>query len=109
LLEKVDVIYDRNEDFLRHIQADWRNKRRRREFPLLDLINTVAPAASETTPALQAADMLAWAANRLHAGPHNGPRDSEINEICHGILNGPATWSIDLDAATLQEKYGRIH
>jgi hypothetical protein len=104
LLEKIDVIYDRDEDFLRHIDADWRNKKIRRRYPWWDLINTVAPANSKLTPALQAADMLAWAASRLK----NGPRDKEIDELCGAILNGPATWNLDLDADTLQKKHGRI-
>ena len=46
-------------------RTDWSNKKLRKRFPMLELIRTIAPAEMRRTPAIQAADMVAWARNRL--------------------------------------------
>lgn len=104
VLEKIDVFYDRNEAFLRHVHSDWRDKKLRKRYPVLDLVNTVAPANSRLTPPLQAADMLAWSCNRLLVGP----RDEQVDKVCASVLGSTGMWSVDLNADVLQKMYGRI-
>jgi hypothetical protein len=68
LLEAIELCFDRNEPFMHHIQADWRNKRVRKERPALGLIKRIASEVMESTPRLQMADVIAWGRNRLAAG-----------------------------------------
>jgi hypothetical protein len=105
ILDKVDVVYDRNETFLNHVHTQWTSRKMRERFHVLRLINTVASAAAGLTPALQAADMVAWSANRLRVGP----RAAETDQLCKEIVwEGLCTWHCDLDARYLQKRHGRI-
>jgi hypothetical protein len=67
-LEWMDLIFDVNEPFMRHIYADWVNKKYRREHPSMEIIGSIATGIAARTPALQMADMVAWSRNRLASG-----------------------------------------
>jgi hypothetical protein len=69
IVDVIEMFFDRNERFMGHIQTDWNNKKLRKRFPMLELIRTVAPAEMRLTPPIQAADMVAWARNRLAVPP----------------------------------------
>lgn len=65
ILELVELYFDRNEPFMRHIDADWNSKTIRKRFPAWEWVRMIRPVASAETPALQMADMIAWGRNRL--------------------------------------------
>jgi ribosomal protein L35 len=67
---KMDVYFDRNEKFMRHIQPDWTSKQIRKRHPQWELVNSIGQAIMETTPALQMTDVVAWGRNRLASGSH---------------------------------------
>ena len=73
ILDQMEVFFDRNEGFMRHISTDWNDKRVRRKYPIWNLIKTIAPATMQNTPPLQGADMIAWARNRLATTPPLSP------------------------------------
>lgn len=52
--------FDRNEPFMRHIRADWENKRIRRLYPAWSLVKTIEAIPMQTTPQLQMADLICW-------------------------------------------------
>ncbi len=64
----MEVYFDRNEKFMRHIEPDWRNKEIRRRHPMWNLVGSIGQAVMENTPALQMSDVVAWGRNRLTAG-----------------------------------------
>jgi len=67
-LESVDLIFDRNEPFMRHLRADWENKKFRKKHPAWEIVRSMVTAKMESTPGLQMTDMIAWAKNRLESG-----------------------------------------
>jgi hypothetical protein len=69
IVDGIELFFDRNERFMGHIQTDWNNKKLRKRVPMLELIRTIAPAEMRFTPPIQAADMVAWARNRLAVPP----------------------------------------
>ena len=103
ILDKIDIFYDRGEQFLRHIDHLWRGGTTSKH-PFWQLVNTVAPAKMRETPPLQAADMIAWSSNRLLAGPRN----ERIDEVCQHVIEATAGWHLILDAPGLQKVYGRV-
>jgi hypothetical protein len=106
VLDKIDVIYDRNEPFLKHVYRDWKGpKKDRLRKPFWDLVNTVAPVDCRKTPALQLADMMAWSVNRSHAGPPN----ARIDELSSFIVNTPDALTAYINEGVLLRQYGRIH
>jgi hypothetical protein len=105
ILNNIDVVYDRSEGFLGHMYARWTTKKMRQRFPELHLVNTIASADAKKTPALQAADMLAWSANRLWIGP----RHQDIDSLCEDLLaHGLSGWHGEYDAEHLQDRRGLI-
>jgi hypothetical protein len=70
LLGAMEVYFDRNEPFMRHIHQDWTSKKLRSRFPGWEIVKYIGPAVVENTPALQMADVIAWGRNRLHSGSH---------------------------------------
>jgi hypothetical protein len=65
ILDTLEIFFDQGEPYMGHIQNDWNNKKLRQKLPVLELIRTIAPADMRLTPPIQAADMVAWARNRL--------------------------------------------
>lgn len=59
---KVELIFDRNEPFQRTIQRMWESRK-----GYAKLLSSIASDVAEETPALQAADFLAWSANRAYS------------------------------------------
>jgi hypothetical protein len=70
VLERIELVFDRDEPYQRQIEADWRNKEIRRRYPLYEWVRSITSAAAIDVPALQMADMVAWGTNRLQAGSH---------------------------------------
>ena len=85
LLDPIDGYFDRNEPFMHHIQADWKNKKIRQRFPVWGMVRTIAPVAMETTPQIQMADMIAWGRNRLSCG--SLPNKDKFHEVAMRAAN----------------------
>ncbi len=64
IMGAIDAYFDRGEQFMRHIDADWKNKRIRKEYPAWNLIRTIAPVDMRVTPPIQMADMICWGYSR---------------------------------------------
>jgi hypothetical protein len=100
IIGPIEIFFDHNESFLRHIYRPWVHPERNREF--WGLVKTVAPVDSKHTPPVQASDMLAWCANRLRVGPAN----SRIDEVCRMVVDsGSATWSVIIDEDAIKGEY----
>ncbi len=67
---KMEVFFDRNEGFMRHIEPDWTSKAIRKRDRKWELINSITQATMQYTTALQITDVLAWGRNRLSSGSH---------------------------------------
>jgi hypothetical protein len=67
-LGKIEAFFDRNEEFMRHIYADWTSKVIRRRDPFWELVGSIGASDMEDTTALQIADVIAWGRNRLESG-----------------------------------------
>jgi hypothetical protein len=104
VLSKIDVFFDRNEEFLKHIYRDWTDRRIRRKQPWWSLVNTVAPANSQLTPPLQGADMLAWSHNRLLSGPP----DQRIDAIARDVVESPPCLHLVIDEQAIRKTQGSI-
>ncbi|MBI4444123.1 MAG: DUF3800 domain-containing protein [Acidobacteria bacterium] len=65
ILEPMEIYFDRDEPFMRNIEADWKSSKMRNRFPALNLIRAIEQADMKLFPPLQAADMVAWAVQRL--------------------------------------------
>ncbi len=100
ILDSIDVFFDRNERFMGHIAGDWNNKKTQKTPPIWGLVRTIAPADMRQTPPLQAADMLAWARNRMAVVERN----DKFSQLARDILNGPARTFIDLNEKALSSR-----
>jgi hypothetical protein len=60
----MELFFDKGEHFLHEVNRLWRVKPSRRLKPPLNLIVAVVPVDMESSPAIQAADYLAWNTNR---------------------------------------------
>jgi len=67
---EVQICFDRNEGFMRHIEQDWRSKEIHKKHPKWRLVKSVTAAEMQSTPALQIADVIAWGCNRIDSGSH---------------------------------------
>jgi len=65
ILDVIEMYFDRNEKFMEHLDADWRDKEFCRQHPAWDLVRTIAPVKMKETPGVQVADLFAWARNRV--------------------------------------------
>ena len=61
--EIADVVFDGNENFQRHLNYTW-SRNKSNPDSRLSSIRLVSPPDMRNTPPMQAADLLAWAANR---------------------------------------------
>lgn len=62
---RTDVVFDGNENFQRYLNQTWSRKKSNPDS-LLSSIRLVPPPEMRKTPPMQAADLLAWAANRYY-------------------------------------------
>jgi hypothetical protein len=106
ILELIDIIYDRNESFLRHTYEYWSTPKWRSRHQQFRFIRTVTSAAQEHTAPLQAADMLAWCGNRLKSGPRNAAIDKLCEEVVFG--GGAAIEAVEYDAEYMRDRFGLI-
>jgi hypothetical protein len=60
---KAEIFFDKDEDFIMYVERIWsRNKKNASSWA--SYVSMVAPADMEEVPPIQAADLLAWSANR---------------------------------------------
>ena len=83
---KVELVFDRNERFERTIRRVWQHRKGYGR-----LIASVTSAAAEDTPALQAADLLAWSANRGYS------REDSFFQIAPVVMTGSLHKLFDYD------------
>jgi len=69
-LEQVELYFDRGEQFMRHIKADWESREMRRRYPAWEIVAIIAEVAMENSCAVQMADMIAWGRTQLALGMH---------------------------------------
>jgi hypothetical protein len=77
-LDVIDVFFDRNESFMRHIRADWKSEKIRREYPVWNLVRVIEETDIKATPALQMADFICWGFHRQ--GTYTHPRPWEVDD-----------------------------
>ena len=68
---KIELFFDRGEKFLRIINPLWDSKDRRRRAWWADRVMQIGPVDMEKNPAVQAADLWAWLANRYWTKGYN--------------------------------------
>lgn len=71
------LVFDRGEQFMRHVREDWENTDYKRRYSWMQAIASIELAVSSVTPALQMVDMIAWGTIRRakHPWGHEGIRD----------------------------------
>lgn len=91
-IDMVDIFFDRNEAFMRHIYADWKSPAIRKRYWFWQNIRTISPAVSSSTPGLQVSDMMAWGRNYLNGGERKhvsiSSRAANIIRGLHLDING---------------------
>ena len=92
-----DLFFDRGDPFLNVLVQQWNNKETRSAHPWWKLVKAIEHAEMQTTPALQAADMLAWSHNRLKT---SGP-DGWAGRFASQIAQSVQCWHFDLTEDTL--------
>ncbi len=70
--EAFDIFFDQNEPFMHDFRQRWLSERKTQQRIISNLfwglIGDVKAVDMKVTPALQAADMLAWGISRRHSG-----------------------------------------
>lgn len=99
-VDAIDVFFDRNEPFMRHIRADWKSEKMRRLHPVWNLVRVVEEVSMELTPAVQMADMICWGYHRQATYDH--PRPWEIDfeghtaaVRCANAIRGQHHWVVE--------------
>lgn len=89
IIDVIDMWFDHNEKFMRHLQEDWRNPAIKRKFPTWKIVRTIAEADMRTTIPLQVADMMAWSRNRIETHD-SAPRFDEQYNVAEWSLGALA-------------------
>ncbi len=89
---KYELYFDRGEKFLGFIDDRWRHPKAKKDIEIMKDVTIVAPAIAKDVPALQMADLLAWAINRAnqetrewHRRLHRLPYHSKLLDYEHLI------------------------
>ena len=103
-LEPAYIYFDQNERFMHHFRQPWLREKKR-ETPVTTnafwgLIEDVGALNMRDTPALQAADMLAWATSRRHSGVERPMR--HLMDVIEKVV---PTGRFTLDGDTLKGRY----
>jgi hypothetical protein len=72
-VDVIDMFFDRNEPFMRHIRADWQSTAIRKKYPLWNLVRVIEDVEMKKTPPLQIADMVCWGFHRQGTYTHPQP------------------------------------
>jgi hypothetical protein len=103
-LELARIYFDRNEKFMHHFRQRWlREKKRQRPVitnTFWGLVEDAGALNMRETPALQAADMLAWATSCRHSGIERSMR--HLMDVIEKVV---PTGRFMLDADTLKGRY----
>lgn len=70
--EIVQLYFDRDEDYIRLVQLAWDSERHRNARSWLARVSVITPVASNITPEIQAADIVAWSLNSQLTGNRKG-------------------------------------
>jgi len=73
LVDLMDIFFDQNEPFMRHIRADWQSKKIRDQYPVWNLVRRIDEADMKTTLGIQIADMICWGVHRQGTYIHPEP------------------------------------
>jgi hypothetical protein len=96
VIHSAHYFFDKDEPFQEAFREKWSEEKERRISPggadmFWSLIKSVASAAMRSTPALQAADLLAWATNRiLSKAPDEPALGKHLEHIMKQII--PSSW-----------------
>lgn len=89
----IHIVFDRNEPFFAPFDAEWNSEKDKANrsgiFSPWIMVDSVAEGTMETTPGIQAADILAWGLNRENTAPE-GHYGTGLAEILRNITAG--TW-----------------
>jgi hypothetical protein len=72
-VDVVDVFFDQNEPFMRHIRADWKSKQIRKHHPVWNLVRVIEEVDAKKTPPMQMADFICWGHQRVSTYEHERP------------------------------------
>lgn len=103
IISSFDIFFDRGDPFLNVLMQQRNDRRIKKEHPWWDLVRTIEPAEMQKTPALQAADLLAWSHNRLKS---NGP-SGWAGRLASQIAGSVQFWHFDLTAEILASQKHR--
>ena len=98
-VDKMDLFFDRDEHFLKHLYKDWTDKRILKRYPFYALISCMAPMKMCDSPGLQAADLLAWSTHRLLGKD----KTSWLYKIAHDAVQATESWHLYFGAQRLEE------
>ncbi len=72
-VDVIDVFFDRNELFMRHIRADWQSNKIRRKYPIWNLVRVITDVEMKKIVPLQMADLICWGHHRVATYTHARP------------------------------------
>jgi hypothetical protein len=90
ILDVIELYFDRSEEFMQHLDEDWKSDEYRKRHPQWDLIRTIAPVVMKTTPPMQVADMVAWSRNRVEKKTFD-----QFFALASLIIHSADNWSFD--------------
>jgi hypothetical protein len=83
ILDVMEFYFDRGEPFMRHIWDDWNSDSARAKDPVWGIIRTIAPVEMQITPAVQVADLFAWARTHVDQERSNDRFYGPALQLCH--------------------------
>jgi hypothetical protein len=103
-VELASIYFDQNERFIHSFRQRWQRELKGQRLVVANcfwgLIADVEERDMRCTPGLQAADLLAWAVSRRHAGEERSTL--HLANILEQII---PNWRLVLDRTTLREKH----
>jgi hypothetical protein len=65
ILDAMELFFDKDEAFMRHIDDDWKAPAIREKYPSWGLVRSIEPVDMKATPGIQVADLFAWSRTRI--------------------------------------------
>lgn len=100
ILAPMELHFDRSEKFKSRLYREWNDPRNRAKEPFWGMVRSIAESDMRKSPALQGADMVAWARNRLESMPTGHELalkpDHHIRDA-HGLLAHRILAGVDRD------------
>ena len=86
----MDIFFDRNEQFMRHIRADWKSDKIRKQYPIWNLVRVIEEVEMKSTPAMQIADFVCWGFHRQGTYQKPEPGTYDFNNYTIAVTTSNA-------------------